>query len=143
MTPAEDGTASALRAPGSPAEKPSDAQLAPCPFCGCAEISIHENDWCSPEETVFFCDGCHVSKSGPTKAEATAAWNRRAPNDELTDAHGALCDANEQILDLLAALGPTVGWLKYAYGHVSSVTSEKVKAHLPKIEALIAKAKGA
>lgn len=39
-------------------------------------------------------------------------------------------------LALRAALHPCGAWLRYAYGHVSSVTADKVKAHLPKIDAI-------
>ena len=61
------------------------------------------------------------------------------------------CDAFTKIQDerarlrasekaLLEALEPCGAWLKYAYGHVDSVTSDKVKAHLPIIDAAIAQA---
>ena len=43
------------------------------------------------------------------------------------------------VAELVEAIKPTRGWLKFAYGHVSSVTSEKVKLHLPLIDAVLAK----
>lgn len=57
---------------------PADA-LAPCPFCG-APGTLHENDWCEPEEWNVFCTSatCLAStSSADDKAVAIAAWNRR------------------------------------------------------------------
>lgn len=41
--------------------------------------------------------------------------------------------------EMREALEPCAGWLRYAYGHVASVTADKVKAHLPKIDAVLSK----
>jgi hypothetical protein len=53
---------------------------------------------------------------------------------EIADDQEKLVSEVERLRE---ALRPCAGWLEYAYGNVSSVTSEKVKAHLPKIKAAL------
>lgn len=53
----------------------------PCPFCGGDNIDIFETDFGQSEEPYQFavkCKSCGALVSAEDKAEAIAAWNRRA-----------------------------------------------------------------
>lgn len=65
------------------AEKPTtealDAKLAACPFCGLDETEVYERKERQFGRWQAYCDGCGSNSSGyGSKAEAIAAWNRRA-----------------------------------------------------------------
>lgn len=73
------------------------AELRPCPFCGAwgAELMV----FCDPEEGAdnsgpsrrVQCGGCNVEAPFyDTRAEAIAAWNRRAPDARLSAYEEAL-----------------------------------------------------
>jgi hypothetical protein len=67
-------------------------ELKPCPFCESANLRVahvyNDEDWC-----VQCCDCWSAGGHGHTKAEAIAAWNRRAPTPAIdydADADGEL-----------------------------------------------------
>lgn len=57
-------------------------KLLNCPFCECADITIHSPS--SHGLTLYgvACDGCGVRMKRFDKSEAIEAWNRRAPQCE-------------------------------------------------------------
>ncbi|MGE2433586.1 Lar family restriction alleviation protein [Morganella morganii] len=57
-------------------------KLGLCPFCGCADITIHSPS--SHGLTLYgvACNECGVRIKRFDEAEAIAAWNRRAPQCE-------------------------------------------------------------
>jgi hypothetical protein len=71
-------------------------ELLPCPFCG-APAFAHENDWCEPPEWGVYCSDTKC-RAATSKAEAIAAWNRRAAITNNPDAvervARALCTFN-------------------------------------------------
>ena len=77
-------------------------ELLPCPFCGAGEIDINETPlnlmprmdgkpspivsveirhWCGPLEGML--GRLNVRMAGRDKASAIAAWNRRAPSENI------------------------------------------------------------
>lgn len=49
-------------------------ELKPCPFCGCTEVFIEDDDW----GWVSYCEICDANISGcMTKEEAVIKWNKR------------------------------------------------------------------
>ena len=53
-------------------------KLKPCPFCGCDDIGIWENDEGYIGYQVY-CESCgSMADSYDTPKEAIKAWNRRA-----------------------------------------------------------------
>ncbi|EBR0232240.1 hypothetical protein DNV23_24210 [Salmonella enterica subsp. enterica serovar Hadar] len=52
-------------------------KLKPCPFCGCADITIHRPSSHGLTLYGIACDGCGVRMKRFDEDEAIAAWNRR------------------------------------------------------------------
>jgi Lar family restriction alleviation protein len=69
-------------------------ELKPCPFCGCRDVALVENDKAHFRlgsytlVTYAFCTGCGAqtgTKAGMEAAErAIDGWNRRAATESLT-----------------------------------------------------------
>jgi Lar family restriction alleviation protein len=69
-------------------------ELKPCPFCGCQDVALVENDKIPFRlgsytlVTYAFCTGCGAqtgAKAGMEAAErAIEGWNRRAATEALT-----------------------------------------------------------
>ena len=56
------------------------AELKPCPFCGCAKVSV--GNFAGWFYGKCLDDNCRtMGPTKPTKEEAIEAWNRRAEND--------------------------------------------------------------
>ena len=68
--------------PDQPVSKATVEQLEPCPFCGerCANLVIDQGDkWAHYEPSCLEVrTGYDLSNDAPWRAEAIAAWNRRA-----------------------------------------------------------------
>lgn len=56
------------------------AELKPCPFCGCKDISI--GWWYDPifgcKVHTVRCKKCGAEKEGDTEQQAIDAWNKRS-----------------------------------------------------------------
>lgn len=69
------------------------SDLMPCPFCGSTDLGDK-----GPSYTQIMCNACGVSQyDQPSRAEAVAAWNRRATPPQNTDGEAV---AVEHFFDL-------------------------------------------
>lgn len=59
------------------------SDLKPCPFCGNPDVTNDEGCFPVPGGWEVLCGdpSCHAQVGGDTRAEAIAAWNRRAGDE--------------------------------------------------------------